>query len=583
MPPLSSPMRLHVHAGVVAAVVAAGVLAGCSAADSRVIKRWDAARTAKAEFDETGRPMPPPILPVVFIPGSKGSVLKQGNCQDGKTIWGSTRSVWLSALDDLLIPLPASETWDPRRFEQGVYSCDIVDAFDVRLFLPFQAIVEYPIYRDLMEILKDAGGFDRKRGNIFYFHYDWRLDTRVAAVELAVRLPEYRRQYHDAYLKGYCAELKLTLVPCLARLERKWPDLFAPDGIKFNIVAHSLGGLVAGYLARGLGRGPEIEQLILIAAPSEGALFPMRVAVEGEHAFGDLLIHYYDKKETRPIGISFPSLFQALPRYRDALKQPDGKRPAEQDRRDLALVDDLSLHPDRSALWAQAAAERWLRVVEFDEEGWALICKRSHAKEAGDCRKRMTWHLKSELRSSVGFQQTLTRGFCRSNRDDATSAAERQEFENQRVAEAWSLLAVVRPDAVKDRSPVVPAPCPTDPDPRTREEKRVARENPAALHQFFGHCDPTPTSALVVRDGTRLLDFCEARDPEENPCLGFGDGRIPRTSMQALSRHHRERRPSEITVCAGHVDIVKNPTVQDNLLRLLLGDRVQLTPAKQAR
>lgn len=576
---------LQAGAVVLASVVALIGLVGCSATDSTVAKRWNAVRTVRATIDGLERPSPPPILPVVFIPGSKGSVLKKGECKDGQIVWGTTKSVWLSALDDLLIPLPPeSDKWDLKRFEQNIQSCDIVDAFDVRVFLPFQAIFEYPIYSNLMKILKDAGGFDRNKGNVFYFHYDWRLDTRIAALELVTRLPEYRFQYYQKYLTQYCAELLLPFERCLATLQQTWPTLFGPDGIKFNVVAHSLGGLVAGYFVRGLGRGPEIEQLILIAAPTEGALFPMRIAVEGELALGDPLIHFYDKKETRPIGISFPSLFQALPRYRSALKQLDGRSPSEPAQRELALVDDLSLNADQVAQWAPAAAEHWLRMLDFDVDSWGLICRRSHTNRVGKCRQRMALHLTHELRSAVGFQQTITRGFCGTENEPFSDVQERQVFERKRLEEAWSVLPVIRPSTPRNLPPVEPAPCPTDADQQTRKQKLTARENPAAIVQFFGHCDATPTFALVSREADRLrLDFCEGRDSERDLCSAYGDGRISRTSMQALWRYHPEQRPSEITVCASHVDIVKDPTVQDNLLRLLVGERGEPIPAKRAR
>jgi len=121
-------------------------------------------------------------------------------------------------------------------------------------------------YADLLGLLRDAG-FHRNerstgtRGAIFHvFTYDWRRDL----VESATRLGEYL----DAL--------------AVARGE--------PDA-RFNVVGHSMGGLVARYYLRYGSAEPggpvtwagarRIAQLILVATPNAGSIFSLSAALNG--------------------------------------------------------------------------------------------------------------------------------------------------------------------------------------------------------------------------------------------------------------------------------------------------------------
>jgi len=221
---------------------------------------------------------------VIFIPGIKGSVLKRGN----KVLWGNTRVVRLSSLDDLTVPLPKQDVLPQERFDQRdsqgrrIVSTEILGDFDVRLFFPFRVTVEVPIYQRFRDILVKAAKFS-PGSTVFFFDYDWRLDNRVAAVALAGALPDLRAKYNESYLRDYCAPHG-SIDQCLERVRANpdWKHLVGPNGIKFNIVTHSMGGLVARYLIRGLGYGDEVHNLILVSAPNQGAMDAMRGVVVGE-------------------------------------------------------------------------------------------------------------------------------------------------------------------------------------------------------------------------------------------------------------------------------------------------------------
>lgn len=561
-------------------------LLGCSVVDPRVEKRWAKIRDATITLDEEARfPTIPPVLPVVFLPGSKGTILRHPDCK-GKTFWGNTRVLVLSKLDDLTIPLPKDETFSVDRFNRHIQPCGILGGVELLpSWIPFLSTFEYPIYRGFAQVLEKAGGFVPNE-SIFYFDYDWRLDNRVAAIELAALLGFYRKAYYKKYLEAkYCVGWQPDLEQCLGKIRLKWPHLFSLDGeIKFNFVTHSMGGLVAQYLVRGLGYGDDVQTLMLIASPTEGAMFPLQIMVEGEFAFGDIVFHFYQKKQTRPIGLSFPSAFQALPRYPDSVRSDPRSRFAYAGgytREALGLTDEMPFDDGEREPWARAVATAWASLLDLDDPSWALICRISgEAHPSPECRRRILLHLAHEVQSSVSFQRTTNDSFCGARRGNEKELWARQRFEGRLLREAKAILKKIRPprDGIEARQwidaieAVEHQSCSASVE-RGRRHVRL----PHSIHQWFGHCDLTPTFAVASREADRdRLDFCEAQDPEHDACHDYGDKRIPRVSMFALGR--LGGRPSEVVLCVGHVDVVKNLIVQDNLLMILFRERFEPLP-----
>ena len=139
----------------------------------------------------------------------------------------------------------------------------------------------------------------------FQFSYDFRLDNAENARrlhEFIVEKREYVRQEHE---------------------RRYGPQGDAP--IKFDIVAHSMGGLLTRYFLRygdaplgDDGPLPEltwagaeyVERAILVGTPNAGSLEALMNLVEGEK-FGPTVPRY-----SATILGSFPSIYQLLPRGR---------------------------------------------------------------------------------------------------------------------------------------------------------------------------------------------------------------------------------------------------------------------------
>ena len=197
-----------------------------------------------------------PDLPAtVILPGIMGSRLQR---PDGSAAWLNVGNVF--GHHDLRLPavLPLESSRDALR----PFGLVGVDAIMPRLF-------GFTEYSDLLRLLYDAG-FHRNerrngtRGAIFHvFTYDWRRDL----VESARRLGRYLDDLATA---------------------RDEPDA------RFNIVGHSMGGLVARYYLRYGDAEPggpvtwagarRISQLVVVATPNAGSIFSLNAALNGNPA-----------------------------------------------------------------------------------------------------------------------------------------------------------------------------------------------------------------------------------------------------------------------------------------------------------
>ncbi|HET8643860.1 MAG TPA: hypothetical protein VFO85_00125, partial [Vicinamibacteria bacterium] len=192
--------------------------------------------------------------PVVIVPGIMGS----GLCRpDGTRVWLNLRNAIGHFNLSLPLTLPLCDGKDelePSPLLVGT------DARVPRMF-------GFTEYYDLLEILEAAGfklagtgGADDPAYHIFT--YDWRRDLVEAA-----------RRLHDL-------------------LERLAEERGEPEG-RFNLVAHSMGGLVARYYLRyGTAEPSEdqpvtwagarrIRNLVMVATPSGGAIHSLEALLYG--------------------------------------------------------------------------------------------------------------------------------------------------------------------------------------------------------------------------------------------------------------------------------------------------------------
>jgi pimeloyl-ACP methyl ester carboxylesterase len=254
--------------------------------------------------------------PVIVIPGILGTELI--NPKTGETVWpsafrtsqeGLPISVNLEANRDDLVPGKILETVRLARLVPEIY-----------------------VYRDLLDALRRFAGYrdgnwqnpaaDGDRDTFYVFPYDWRRDNVANARELVQRMQRLKE-----------------------RLQR--PDL------KFNIVAHSMGGLIARYAAmygdadlpsddvaiRPTWQGAaHISKIVMIGTPNEGSSDAFATLVEGYSITEGLRRRVpLLNKLTAADAVRTPSVFQLMP-HREAAKFLDENlQPIDVDLYDAAV------------------------------------------------------------------------------------------------------------------------------------------------------------------------------------------------------------------------------------------------------
>jgi pimeloyl-ACP methyl ester carboxylesterase len=219
------------------------------------------------------------ILPVVVLPGIMGSGLLR---PDGTRVWLNIRNAVGQFKLSLPLVLPLSESKDDLKPGTLLGTEELVP----RLF-------GFTEYYDLLEMLA-AVGFRPARTDVtagmsqHVFAYDWRRDL----VESARRLDETLEALADA--RG-------------------------DADTQFNIVGHSMGGLIARYYLRYGTAEPDpdapvtwagarrIRNLILVAVPNGGSLHALEALLLGNR------VGLSYTTLASPVVIRMPSVYQLLP------------------------------------------------------------------------------------------------------------------------------------------------------------------------------------------------------------------------------------------------------------------------------
>jgi len=251
--------------------------------------------------------------PVIVIPGLLGSRLKDPT--SGQVVWGAFGGDAVDPESEMgarLVALPYSEMMMTPG--SAVQPDGVLDRVQIRLAgipISLQAYAEIlgalgvGGYRD--ETLGMHGAVDYGGGHFtcFQFGYDWRQDN----VANARRLMAFMREKRAVVQAEYARRFGMRDAP-----------------VKFDIVAHSMGGLVARYAlmyggadlpADGSLPAPNWEgagyigRLVQVGTPNGGSVDAFRVLVDGRD-FGSPIVPRYSPA----ILGTFPSIYQLLPRPR---------------------------------------------------------------------------------------------------------------------------------------------------------------------------------------------------------------------------------------------------------------------------
>ena len=243
--------------------------------------------------------------PEIIIPGILGSELE--NSETKESIW-----VNLSPAKSDGLSLPISPDLSKNRDSLTVKG--IIKKIDISRFLP-----EISIYQALTDSMEKYGGYtegnwenpDVANGGLdkyYIFAYDWRRDN-VENARLLIQKVE---------------ELK-------AKLGK--PDL------RFNVIAHSMGGLIARYAAmygdKDLTEGKpapdwsgarNFNKIFMFGTPNEGSMQALETLLKGYTVAG------FDIDNLNPEAIiTSPAIFQLLPHQSTAKFYDENLKPLEID------------------------------------------------------------------------------------------------------------------------------------------------------------------------------------------------------------------------------------------------------------
>ncbi len=234
--------------------------------------------------------------PVVFIHGALTARLRTNN--GGEEIWpGPISKFMFNRSQRIALKI------DPERLEP------VKDGTEAYALL--NNIAGRPYYGEILQTLEQVGRYspatpDRRNENgdrrYYIFLYDWRQDLVETAAQLDRFIDRVRQDYGDPKLK-------------------------------VDIVAHSMGGLIARYFLRYGGEdvlaaeqfqptqagASKVRKMILLATPNWGSISGLQVFMGGQR-LGLVTLH-------PEIFATMPAAYQLLPHPdRDWMITPEGKK-----------------------------------------------------------------------------------------------------------------------------------------------------------------------------------------------------------------------------------------------------------------
>ncbi len=301
--------------------LATAVLCGCASTNSTP--------TLDLIYDESAQYHSPDRNPIIAIPGILGSRLLDR--PSGRVVWGAFEPGAANPAnpdDARLISLPIRDDAELVDIRDEVQPDGVLEKVRIKLL---GVAFELQAYAGILSTLGAGGYRDRDLGlagqvdygdghyTCFQFDYDWRRDNVENAKRLHAFILEKRAYLREEYRQRYGID---------------------KADIKFDIVAHSMGGLVTRYFLRyGTqdlptdGSLPEltweganyVERAIMVGTPNAGSLDAFMELVDGWEVAPTL--PYYPPA----LMGTFPSIYQLLPRSRNRMVVWDGaaERPVD--------------------------------------------------------------------------------------------------------------------------------------------------------------------------------------------------------------------------------------------------------------
>ncbi len=225
---------------------------------------------------------PPPKTPVIFIPGIGGSEFKAGqdiiwaDQDDGhggkfSHAYTSGEKIWVN--EGKAAELGEDDYFDVLRLKS--------DGVTSEASLSLTGDLTSFGYGDIDSFFTGLGY--EKGKNFFVFPYDWRKDVRVTKDSLDALIEEAKTKSGQT---------------------------------KVNLVAHSMGGLVARYYIADSGRASKVNKLISMGVPHLGATKALKTLMYGDEIKKDVFGIFalgIPSSEVKDVFQNLPSAFQLLP------------------------------------------------------------------------------------------------------------------------------------------------------------------------------------------------------------------------------------------------------------------------------
>ena len=300
-------------------VIFLGLLVLSACASSQKTAHLDLIYEKSAKTDRPDR------NPVIVIPGILGSRLKDQGTDT--LVWGAFTSGSADPQDPAgarLISLPVEGNKELSELRDDVEPDGVLESIQVDILgIP----IELQAYAGIMSTLGAGGYRDESLGlagavdygddhyTCFQYAFDWRRSNAENAAVLFNYIKQRRIEVQDAYKKNF--------------------DIDDVD-VKFDIVAHSMGGLVTRYMLRYGDQklpvdgslpvltwaGAEyVNKVILVGTPSGGSSDALVDLVEGRD-IGRPFLPYY---QPALMG-TFVSVYELLPRVRHGHVFYDGDK-----------------------------------------------------------------------------------------------------------------------------------------------------------------------------------------------------------------------------------------------------------------
>ena len=459
-------------------------------------------------YNASDLPRPTAKRPVIVIPGTLGSRLV--NQKTNEVAW--PRFV-ISENAALALPITSANFAENR---DDLAATEIIERARF-----FRLSPEIGFYDSLLTSLEQAGGYkhgkwddptpDGDHDTFYVFPYDWRRDIVENAQELTRKITQLKQKLNQ-------------------------PNL------QFDVIAHSMGGLIARYAAmygeqdvlkdspptpKWIG-AQHFARLILFGTPNSGSMDAMSTVLNGYSTLGTnfpqlKLIEALDRDAI----FTSPAIYQMLPQTGSAKFFDENLQPLKLDLYDL---------------------ETWRKY------GWSI------AFEAG-----------FKERELKRFQKIRHKMMKKKDAATENKLGEMEEKMQQMLAarEPFLGLALRRAHAF-------------------HQAINTSSAMPATLqiHLFGGDCERTLEGAIVTPHQTwfrigRSLGKSEFRARADALIYAPGDGRVTRRSLFGLrfdevssswiSPLNQPERA--VFQCELHGDLPLNPTMQNNLLTLLLGGK----------